>query len=66
MLCSFQVEFRSVRAAFSTAIRRETINVERLVEFANRMNSEVVRKRVKLLLGSENLVTSESRGEKRQ
>ena len=58
--------FSYVQEAFSTATRREIINVERLVEFASRMNSEIVKKKVNLLTSSENFLNSESGGGKRR
>lgn len=56
--------FSYVKEAFSTAIRRKLINTEKLVEFASRMDSKIVTRKVNLLLRPENLIGSKSGGVK--
>lgn len=55
-------EFSYVAEAFSTGIRKGIINVEKLVEYSDRMNSSAVRKKLDILLNAENIATHETGG----
>ncbi len=57
--------FSYVKESFSTAIGRQIINIEKLVEFTNRMNSGIVTKKMNILLSKENIRVSKSGVEKR-